>query len=544
MALNKKLIFLIGVLLLSFVAGGQNITHPHLREKGASTQLIVDGRPWLMLGGELGNSSAAGASYMKEVWPRLEAMELNTVLAPVYWELIEPVEGEFDFSSVDRLIDRAREHDTKLVLLWFGSWKNSMSCYAPLWVKEDWERFPRSQSEEGVPQEILTPFSRANLEADKKAFTELMEFIREKDQEQHTVIMVQVENEIGMLPDARDYHPQANEAFNQQVPDELISFLKTHEEDLQDHLRSMWVENGKREQGTWEEVFGQGLYTDELFMAWHYAEYTEEIASAGKEVYPLPMYVNAALNSRGRQPGEYPSAGPLAHLIDIWNLQAPSLDLLAPDIYDEGFNHWCHMYHLPGNPLFIPEIRNEEGVHAKVFYALGEHDALGFSPFSIERTPNPENAPLTRSYRILHQLKSLIAKNQGTDKMVGFWFQDARRDTSFVMGDYRFHVSHDHTLGWTEAARSEAPWEETGGLIVQTGEDEFIVAGTGVVMTFETLGDDPLKAGIGRIDRIQKGSEGFQSVQRLNGDQSHQGRHLRIPFGNYDIQKIWLYRYQ
>ena len=187
---------------------------PYLDFNGETTQLMVDGAPWLMLAGELGNSSASDLGFMEKIWPDLQAMKLNTVLAPVYWELVEPEEGEFDFSSVDQLINQARKYDTKLVLLWFGSWKNSMSCYAPLWVKRDWKRFPRSITKEGKPLEILTPFSRNNLEADKKAFVKLMEFLKEKDSNQNTVIMVQVENEIGMIPQARDYHSEANKAFN------------------------------------------------------------------------------------------------------------------------------------------------------------------------------------------------------------------------------------------------------------------------------------------------------------------------------------------
>ncbi|PRZ02128.1 beta-galactosidase-like protein [Marinilabilia salmonicolor] len=437
--------FVILLLMAPSVMVAQKDKIPYLAFSGETTQLMVDDAPWLMLGGELGNSSASDPEFMAKIWPDLNAMKLNTVLAPVYWELVEPVEGEFDFSSVDQLINQARKYDTKLVLLWFGSWKNSMSCYAPLWVKKDWKRFPRSKTKEGKPLEILTPFSRNNLEADKEAFVKLMEFLKEKDSDQNTVIMVQVENEIGMIPQARDYHSEANKVFNQEVPQQIIGLLKEDSKETQDHLSEMWNSNGEKVAGDWEDVFGESLYADELFMAWHFAKYAGELAQAGKNVYPLPMYVNAALNSRGRKPGEYPSAGPLAHLIDVWKLGAPAIDVYALDIYDAGFNHWCNLYHLPNNPLFIPEIRNEPGNHARVFYAFGEHDALGFSPFSIEDTTDPANAPLTKSYDILHQLMPLLAEKQG-EQTAGVWFNNERRDTSFVMGNYRFHFKHDYTL--------------------------------------------------------------------------------------------------
>ncbi len=198
---------------------------PHLEKQEDAIRLSVDGRPFLVLGGELGNSSAASADYMTPVWPRLKAMHLNTVLMPVYWELIEPRETEFDFSLLDRQIDAARAHDLKLILLWFGSWKNSMSSYAPAWVKLDQQRFPRIRDDKGTSHEILTAFSDNNLQADRKAFVQLMRHLKGYDDKHHTVIMVQVENEVGMLPSARDHHPLANKAFEGPVPAELLEYL-------------------------------------------------------------------------------------------------------------------------------------------------------------------------------------------------------------------------------------------------------------------------------------------------------------------------------
>jgi len=58
-------------------------------------------------------------------------------------------------------------------------------------------------------------------------------------------------------------------------------------------------------------------------MAWHYARYADALAVAGKAAYSPPMYVNAALNRMGKAPGEYPSGGPLPHLLDVWKAGAP-----------------------------------------------------------------------------------------------------------------------------------------------------------------------------------------------------------------------------
>src|SRR3989442_4400448 len=131
------------------VHGVQENSLPHLRRQGTATQLVVDGKPFLILGGELGNSTSSSIEYMRPVWPKLVSLNLNTVLIPVYWELIEPVEGKFDFGLADGLIQEARRHQLRLVPLWFASWKNSMSCYSLGWLKMDQKPFPRSKESQG-----------------------------------------------------------------------------------------------------------------------------------------------------------------------------------------------------------------------------------------------------------------------------------------------------------------------------------------------------------------------------------------------------------
>jgi len=303
---------LIACLCLSVACAGETARQPpsevpHLRTQGEATQLVVDGRPFLMLAGELGNSTASDLEYLRQHWPRLRALHLNTVLAPVSWELIEPDEGQFDFALVDGLIEDARAHGLRLVLLWFGSWKNSMSSYAPAWVKRDHQRFPRSRTSDGRGLEILSPFHEANRDADALAFATLMGHLRELDGAQHTVLMVQVENEIGMIPEARDRSEVADRLFAGAVPAALLEYLSAHRTSLAPALRSRWESHGARTGGTWEEVFGRDLGTDEIFMAWHFAVYAEAVAAAGRAEHDLPLFVNAALIRPGRKPGEYPS---------------------------------------------------------------------------------------------------------------------------------------------------------------------------------------------------------------------------------------------
>jgi len=524
---------------------------PHLEKKGTATQLIVDGKPFLILGGELGNSSFTSLEYMAPLWPKLKAMNLNTVLAPVYWELIEPVEGRFDFKLYDQLIAEARKHDLKLVLLWFGSWKNSMSSHAPSWVKLNQQRFPRIKDDKGRSYEILTPFSENNLKADLKAFQALMKHIKEIDEKDRTVIMIQPENEIGMLPTARDYHPLANKKFQENVATEFIQYLKKNKQNLIPEFGEVWARNGYKESGTWEEIFGEGPHTDEIFMAWYYAQFTNAIVEAGKAIYPLPMFVNAALNRPGWLPGSYPSAGPLPHLMDVWKAGGPSIDFISPDFYFPNIEHWSDLYTRQGNPLFIPEHRFDNTVAAKAAFVFGHYEAIGFSPFSVESTSDPENEPLGKIYTLLNQLTPVITDNQGQDKIEGVLFDKEKQESVLQLGNYEFTFKHSYTLGY-EANSKNDTWETVGAIIIQTGENEFYLAGFGIVATFRNIKNPELNVGILKADEgrfVRQNSSGennyWKVIRHLNGDQTHQGRHIRILRDDgFSIQRFELYEYE
>ena len=517
---------------------------PFLQKKANTTQLIVEGNPFIILGGELGNSSSSTVQYMQPIWPKLKAMNLNTVLVPVYWELIESEETKFDFPLIEQIITEARNNKLKIVFLWFASWKNSMSCYVPAWVKLNQEKFPRAKDDKLRSQEILTPFSENNLLADLNAFEKLMNFIKDFDSKNHTVIMVQVENEIGMLPTARDYYPVANELFKKDVPVDLITYMQLNKAKLVPEFLAIWEKNGFKTSGNWEEIFGKGVHTDEIFMAWYYSKYTNKIIEAGKKIYPLPMYVNAALNRPNRAPGSgYPSAGPLPHLMDIWKAAGLSIDFLAPDIYFPDFKHWNDLYTRQGDPLFIPEHRFDNTAASKSLYAIGHYNALGFSPFSIESTDKPDDEPLGKMYNLISQLAPIITSNQGQGKIEGVLLDKENQDTIIQMGEYEFTFRHEYTLGWSPGAK-EDEWPLVSAIIIQTGEEEFYIAGTGIVVTFKPLNNDSINVGILKVDEGKFENNNWKILRHLNGDQTHQGRHLRIPAGEYTIQRLELYTYK
>ena len=328
---------------------------PHLRKQGTATQLIVDGKPFLALAGELNNNSATSVEHMQPVWSKLVERKVNTVLAGVSWAQMEPREGKFDFTVLDGVIRDARSHNLRLVPLWFASWKNSLSSYPPDWVKRDFERFPRAQIVGGtwpgttiseVPRtpvvgsmsiELLSPIGDANRDADARAFAALMRHIKEVDGREHTVVMIQVENEVGMAGDSRDRSPLANAAFEGPVPKELMDYLQAHKDALIPEFRQVWEAAGFKTSGTWEEVFGKSRVTDGIFMAWNYARYIGRVVEAGKAEYPLPMFVNAALYGIGRGPQPPPSGGrPWDLVMDVWKAGGPQIDMLSPDIYGES----------------------------------------------------------------------------------------------------------------------------------------------------------------------------------------------------------------
>jgi hypothetical protein len=442
---------------------------------------------------------------------------------------------------VDVAIKSARKHDIKLVLLWFGTWKNSMSCYAPLWVKTNQGRFPRARDAKGRALEILTPFNDENLKADVKVFAALMRHIRKIDAGHNTVVLVQVENEIGMIPDARDHSKEAEKFFSENVPVGLLQYMQSNKESLTPELQKAWGSSGFKASGTWEEVFDKGLQTDELFMAWHFARYTNAVTEAGKKEYPLPMYVNAALIRPGYKPGQYPSAGPLPHLFDVWKAGAPAIDFLSPDIYFKNFVEWSTPYDRPGNPLFVPEAGNNQSM-SNAFYAIGQLNAIGYSPFSIESLEHPENNDISRAYDVLKQLTPMINANQGKGTMAGALLDSASHKAQIHLGEYTFNVRHEYS--WPYAARTLGDNPRYGCMIIMVSPNEYFIAGRGVVVTFEPRSNDGTIAGIGTMDEGRFLDGKWTPGLLMNGDQSHQGRHMNLPGHTYSIQKVRLYTYK
>lgn len=535
-------------------AFAQIASAPHLEMRGANPQLILDGQPFFLLAGELHNSSSSSLAYMEPEWPRLAAMHLNTVLTPVSWELVEPVEGHFDFMLIDGLLAQARLQHMHIVFLWLAAWKNGMSGYPPVWVKSDTKRFPRAVIG-GSEANILSAFSSETRDADARAFAAVMAHIRKVDSRDHTVLMVQVENEVGVLGAARDHSSVADKAFNSPVPADLTRYLTAHRDTLDPEFKALWEMNGAKTSGTWTQIFGDAgrpsARSEEIFMAWNYANYVHTVAAKGKAAYDIPLFVNTWLGGGASNPGDYPSGGPQPRVMDTWKAarslqKGPSLDFYAPDLYAADFAGWAAKYHRDGNPFFLPETNGGGAGAANIFYAAGEHAALGFSPFGIDSvSARDKNGPesLADSYAALAEIMPILLAQQGSGpdvngnaKTHGFLLDKEHPSIDFNLGDYIAHVSLDEIFGY----RSEKGF----GLIIQTGPQEFLGAGKGFRVSFTMSRKAEPHVGIGYIDEGHYVDGKWVVGRRLNGDEDDQGNNWRFDQRDLHIEKLKLYSFE
>ena len=493
---------------------------PRLVEQNGRYAFMVDGQPFLILAGQINNSSSWPAT-MPEVWPVIEGMHANTVEAPIYWEQLEPQPGQFDFSTVDMLVNQSRQHHVHLVLLWFGTWKNGEMHYVPEWIKTDTAHYPRMIDERGEPIQVLSANAPANLEADRKAFSALMHHLAGIDSDQHTVVMVQVENESGAIGAVRDHSAVADREFAGPVPQPLLAAMH-------------------KQPGTWQQVFGPDA--DETFQAWSVAHYINEVAKAGNAQFDIPMYCNVWIQYprgyqiRGRQmPGfNYPSGGPVQSMIPVWKAAAPDISMLGPDLYSadrEVEKDVLSTYHRSDNVLWIPETGLGDAFAPELFYALGM-GAIGFSPFATDQTSwslKPGEIPKAHAanYALVGSMDRVIAKANYEGRLKTAVEEEGKPEQILDFGPWQALV----TFGFPQRDGQQEPpgtSQHSGrALVIQLGPDEFVVTGIDARVTFLRA---PGATGHMQILRAEQGTydgETWKPLRIWNGDQTDRGLNFR-----------------
>lgn len=533
---------------------------PHLSKQGNKTVLMVDDKPFVALAGEVHNSDSSSIEYMEGIWQIADQLHMNTLLLPVTWEMIEPEEGIFDFENPKALIDQARSYGKKIIFLWFGSWKNGECMYTPEWVKKDLKRFKRAQivkgkdkadrklsstMEYGVPYTTISYLCDEAKKADAKAFSELMGFIKEYDEKENTIIMVQVENETGLLGAARDRSDEADALFESEVPSDFVSYMRSHTETMVPEIREA-VEKGK-EKGSWKEVFGDAA--EELFSAYHTASFVEYVAKAGKDVYPLPMSANCWLD-KGDAPGFYPTGGPVSKVHEVWNYCAPTIELLTPDIYVNNFNEICEEYTRRGSALMIPECATHSYCAPRLVYTIGHYHALCYSPFGFDDIGKPFSAmqgylfgmdvsdpnlktpqnfeEYAQTSKLLNMLMPKITEKLGSNDL-----QASNGETS----DYSMMYFSDLMI--LSAFKSQIqPRSDGYCLVVKDGEDVYIL-GNACTIRLNSIDQEKRNLDIllleeGVFDENGKWIRG----RRLNGDEA-----AMMSFNKPDIWKLRYFTY-
>lgn len=504
------------IVTLSALSSGIAADAPRFVQKDGRWALLVDGEPYLMLGGQIHNSSA-WPSELPAVWKSLAELHANTVEAPAYWEQIEPEPGKFDWANVDAIVNGAREHHLHVVLLWFGTWKNGNMQYVPQWIKTDPKRFPRVIRADGEPVDVLSANSRTNLEADKTAFVALMRHLKEIDGDIHAVLMVQVENESGIIGSVRDFSAESNREFDGQVPAQML------------------VAAGKQP-GTWREVFKGDA--DEIFQLYHQAVYVNEIAAAGKATFDIPIYMNVWLSGlpaelpqrQMYQPGmQYPSGGAVQQWVGLWRKLAPAISACAPDIYTsdpDSVRAILKAYSRPDNPLIVPEIGRSDGFAKFLFAALGE-GAVGFSPFGVDPRGwnilgDAPSAAHARNFALVEPMVRELAKLNFDGKLKAA-IEAGSTQQELDFGDWRATVG----FGFPQWDGRRAPGTNDhhgAALVAQLGPDEFLVTGVDASVSFHLPGRLP-----GMRSQILSAQEGsyengvWKPVRLWNGDEVDRG---------------------
>lgn len=460
---------------------------PRLKTIDGKVRLMVDGAPYFILGMQLDCDSCYDADNMAGLMAQAKRMGCNSVALLLYWRLIEPEMGQYDFTILDAMIAAAEKCDLRIVLVWFGSYKNGCLQYAPDWVRSDQDRFQRAWRRDGTRLEpFACPTCKETLVADRDAVCQVFTRLKERDVSRR-VILFQVNNEIGLLTTDRCYCPRCQERYDAGAYDAQAS--------------------------------GAAAFSADCFLA-----FQETIAAAAKAIYPLPCYLNAWLSgtSPSSRPGQYPAGGPEPRVLAQYLREKRAIDFVSPDVYSTGqaaFHRLCALYDAPGNPLYIAEHSAGKGsrMEKNVFYTLA-YGAIGFDPWAIDSAfPDQNGQPLVDnrtfrwsdeaydladSYIPLSDAMPLVAAHAGTGALQAFVQEDGEWGAALCFGDVYVDIGFESKKG------------DSRGCVIRLEKDVFAVIGCKANVSF--VRPDGTRRAVKRCERGTFCADGGFLAHRLN----------------------------
>jgi hypothetical protein len=453
-----------------------------------------EGKPVYVLGLQSHNSSNGCWELIDTAIEAVKKYHGNTLEVPVYWFQLEPKEGQFDLTVTEELIKRVRNAGLHLVILWFGFSKNTEMTYLPEWAKDDPQRFRLAVSWDGSPIPLISPHYEAAIEADKKAFVQLMGCIKRVDEKERTVLAVQVENEVGLQPTDRCYSTKAQEDFEKGVPAALNGV-------------TLEGAGASGKDNTWYGRFG--YHAHEAFSAWYFGVAIEKIAAAGKAVYPdLPLYMNTMIGEVRQEIAghSYSSGSPVGRVLDIWKRAAPSICLYAPDIYmahHSGYVRTCKIHTRPDNALFIPETGTGGDAFALDYiHAAVDYGAIGICGFGAEHTLDSGGAltedsqKVATSTQIIASMAPILLKDRLNEKL--FCVTQEEFELQRYVKREKYHLTFNFTnrtpkggimgrslrVGALIADNPEVFTQRGRAIVYEASPAEFYMAGVGLTVRF------------------------------------------------------------
>jgi hypothetical protein len=507
-------------------------------EKG---NIIVCGQPRIILYGETLEdvmTDAADVPYYGDQFDKWRRQGLNTVGAIIQWNRFELRKDEYEYAMIDGLIEAAKARNMHLIIVWFGTWRNLQSNYVPRYVWDEKIAFPAVKKNGKQDNGRVSPHAMKCAVRDGLALQSLLARASVKDPGHQVLIAVQVENE---MPNGWDWSIEANAAFKEQVPKELLDYLKANDTPKFDPSKlgsfaySRYHDNGSRTSGTWEEVFGNkplppdpradGASDARLAMGAYYAgKYIEAVVRKAKEALNIPMYANAWC-------GESPCD---SAYMDIFHIGCPSLDGMGPDSPGDNLFQWVR----PWNMLVEPEFSAPENY----FRALSLGALLNGHYFANEVEVGAR-APIGAVVRAMEPV--LVTKRNPGD-LLGFYPPGSNHGKRLPKAGHSWEQDYQNlkvkftltgdTADDTYLPHTAGPVLGPNGLIMRMAPEEYVITSTKVDVVLRRADGSDIATALAEQGHFESGK--WVKDKDLTPETDGKSLMLKFPTANMQYGQI------